>query len=180
VWFPGETVIAGIGQGYMLSTILQLADMTSTLARSGVRHTPWLVAPQEGARHPRARLELASDDYWRRVREAMRAVVGHERGTANKIEAPYPIAGKTGTAQVFSVAQDEEYDAEELARRLHDHALFVGFAPFDDPRLAVAVIAEHGGSGSGTAAPIARKVMDFWFDVTPDAEVEPEFSEYGD
>ena len=180
VWFPGETVIAGIGQGYMLSTILQLADMTSTLALSGVRHAPWLVAPFDQPRQPRARLDLERDEYWDLAREAMRAVVGHKRGTAHKIEAPYPIAGKTGTAQVFSVAQDEEYDAEELERRLHDHALFVGFAPFDDPKLAVAVIAEHGGSGSGTAAPIARKVMDFWFDVTPDAEVQPEFSEYGD
>ncbi|TKA90067.1 penicillin-binding protein 2 [Guyparkeria sp. SB14A] len=177
VWFPGETVIAGIGQGYMLSTILQLADMTSTLALSGVRHVPWLVADD---REPQPRLTLSSESYWQRAREAMRAVVGHERGTAHKIEAPYPIAGKTGTAQVFSVAQDEEYDAEELERRLHDHALFVGFAPFDDPELSVAVIAEHGGSGSGTAAPIARQVMDFWFDVEPDADVQPEFSEYGD
>ncbi|MFW6020568.1 MAG: penicillin-binding protein 2 [Guyparkeria sp.] len=177
VWFPGETVIAGIGQGYMLSTILQLADMTSTLALSGVRHQPWLVA---GEREPRPRLTLSKDAYWERAREAMRAVVGHERGTAHKIEAPYPIAGKTGTAQVFSVAQDDEYDAEELERRLHDHALFVGFAPYDDPELSVAVLVEHGGSGSGTAAPIARQVMDFWFDVEPDAEVQPEFTEYGD
>ncbi len=177
VWFPGETVIAGIGQGYMLTSILQLADMTSTLALSGTRHRPWLVA-EERARP--TQVELSSPDYWRRVREAMRAVVGHERGTARRIEAPYAIAGKTGTAQVFSVAQDEEYDSEELARRLHDHALFVGFAPFDDPKLSVAVIAEHGGSGSGTAAPIARQVMDFWLGVEPDAEVQPEFTEYGD
>jgi len=177
VWFPGETVIAGIGQGYMLSTILQLADMTATLAESGVRHRPWLVDENRGLRPP---VELEHDDAWRRAREAMLAVVEHERGTAHKIDAPYPIAGKTGTAQVFSVAQDEEYDAEELERRLHDHALFVGFAPFDSPELAVAVIAEHGGSGSGTAAPIARQVMDFWFDVEPDAGVEPEFKEYGD
>ncbi len=177
IWFPGETVIAGIGQGYMLSTILQLADMTSTLATSGVRHVPWLVA---GDRQAPPRLDLSDDGYWQRAREAMRSVVGHERGTAHKIEAPYPIAGKTGTAQVFSVAQDEEYDAEELERRLHDHALFVGFAPYDDPELSVAVLAEHGGSGSGTAAPIARQVMDFWFDVEPDADIEPEFSEYGD
>ncbi|MFI9651453.1 penicillin-binding protein 2 [Guyparkeria halopsychrophila] len=177
VWFPGETVIAGIGQGYMLSTILQLADMTSILATSGVRHVPWLVAAD---RQPQPRLELSSDDYWQRARGAMRAVVGHDRGTAHKIEAPYPIAGKTGTAQVFSVGQDEEYDAEELAHRLHDHALFVGFAPYDDPKLSVAVLAEHGGSGSGTAAPIARQVMDFWFGVEPDAEVQPEFSEHGD
>ncbi|HER34125.1 MAG TPA: penicillin-binding protein 2, partial [Halothiobacillaceae bacterium] len=180
VWYPGETVIAGIGQGYMLSTILQLADMTSTLALSGTRHTPWLVAPVDGPRAPRDRVALDKNDYWERVREAMRAVVGNKRGTAHKIDAPYPIAGKTGTAQVFSVAQNEEYDAEELERRLHDHAVFVGFAPFDRPELAVAVLAEHGGSGSGTAAPIARQVMDFWFDVRPDADVQPEFTEYGD
>ncbi|HSH85292.1 MAG TPA: penicillin-binding protein 2 [Guyparkeria sp.] len=180
VWFPGETVIAGIGQGYMLSTILQLADMTSTLALSGVRRAPWLVEPAGTEGQPSARVRLADDDYWRRAREAMRAVVGHQRGTAHKIEATYPIAGKTGTAQVFSVPQGEEYDADELERRLHDHALFVGFAPFDNPELAVAVLAEHGGSGSGTAAPIARRVMDFWFGVAPDADVQPEFSEYGD
>jgi penicillin-binding protein 2 len=177
VWFPGETVIAGIGQGYMLSTILQLTDMSATLARSGVRNRPWLVADNRGLR-PSVELEHA--DGWRQTREAMLAVVENERGTAHRIDAPYPIAGKTGTAQVFSVAQDEEYDAEELERRLHDHALFVGFAPFDEPKLAVAVIAEHGGSGSGTAAPIARRVMDFWLGEEPDAQVRPEFSEYGD
>ena len=84
------------------------------------------------------------------------------RGTARAvgIDAPFTIAGKSGTAQVFSVAQDQEYDAEELEERMRDHALFIAFAPIEDPQIAVAVIVENGESGSGTAAPIARLVME--------------------
>jgi len=177
VWYPGETVIAGIGQGYMLATILQLAQMTSMLATDGRIHQPYLV---EGQRQGPRQVSLSDPEYWARVQRSMRAVIADQRGTARRIEAPYAIAGKTGTSQVFSVAQDEEYDEEELERRLHDHALFVGYAPYDDPEISVAVIAEHGGSGSGTAAPIARQIMDYWFGVSGHDPMEPEFSAYGD
>ena len=96
------------------------------------------------------------------MRAMVRTVHGRD-GTARGIaDAPYRIAGKTGTAQVFGLAEDEEYDPETLAERLRDHALFIAFAPADDPRIAVAVVVENGGSGGAVAAPVARRVMDAW------------------
>jgi penicillin-binding protein 2 len=88
------------------------------------------------------------------------------KGTARLagMSAPWRIAGKSGTAQVFSIGQNETYNVEELAERMRDHALFIAFAPIDNPRIAVAVIVENGGSGSGVAAPIARKVLDTYLD----------------
>jgi len=158
-WYPGETVIAGIGQGYMLATAVQLAQMTTTLANRGKRYRPWVVADHARSEPP---FEIKNREHWQPILNGMRHVVHSSYGTARHVGegAPYQMAGKTGTAQVFSVAQDERYDAEKLERRLHDHALFVGYAPYEDPRISVAVIVENGGSGSGTAAPIARKLMD--------------------
>ncbi len=94
----------------------------------------------------------------------MHDVMQGPRGTARAVGtgAPYEMAGKSGTAQVISIAQDEEYDEEELEERLRDHALFIAFAPLDDPRIAVAVIVENGSSGSSVAAPIARAIMDHY------------------
>ncbi len=176
-WFPGETLIAGIGQGYMLSTPMQLADMTATLMRGGQRLRPHLLPG--AAQAPVEDVVLRNPRYWDAARQGMFDVVNGKTGTARRIAegVPYQIAGKTGTAQVFTVRQNESYDAKKLKRELHDHALFVGYAPAapagsepppvpeasrSDARIAVAVIAENGGSGSGTAAPIARKVMDAW------------------
>ncbi|MGC8698445.1 MAG: penicillin-binding transpeptidase domain-containing protein, partial [Halothiobacillus sp.] len=176
-WYPGETVIAGIGQGYMLSTILQLAQATSTLAESGKRFRPWLVKTNELA-EPSIVMNHAS--YWSDVRHGMFDVVNGPKGTARRIAAPYLIAGKTGTAQVFTVAQNARYNAKALAQKLHDHALFIGFAPYDDPRVAVAVIAEHGGSGAGTTAPMARKIMDYALGYKAGAPVKIELTNHGD
>jgi len=170
-WFPGETLIAGIGQGYMLTTPLQLAHATAILAQHGQGFQPRLLyATQEqgGAglkpQPPRPAAPIIPVDprYWRWVHAAMIDVVHGRRGTARKIgeDAGFTIAGKTGTAQVFSLGQDERYDASQLAKHLHDHALFVAFAPAEAPRIALAVVVEHGGGGSTTAAPIARKVLD--------------------
>jgi penicillin-binding protein 2 len=107
---------------------------------------------------------LKNPDDWEYVVEAMAGVMHGPKGTARRAGrgAPYKMAGKTGTAQVFSLAEDEEYDADEVRERLRDHALFIGFAPVDNPRIAVAVIVENGGSGSGTAAPVARALFDSW------------------
>jgi penicillin-binding protein 2 len=173
-WFPGETVIAGIGQGYMLSTPLQLARATAALAARGEHYEPRLVEAIRDAesdalvRTPaRALAPIEADDAaWDQVHAAMHAVVNGSRGTARAIavDSPYQIAGKSGTAQVFTVAQDEEYDAEELDVRLRDHAWFVAFAPVDAPEIAVAVIVENGGSGSRVAAPVARALMDAYLD----------------
>jgi len=171
VWYPGETVIAGIGQGYTETTPLQLAQMTAIIAARGTTYQPTLVAsrtdPVTGETEiiePRQLPPVTVSDpaFWKEIVDDMTEVVHGDRGTARKIGlgAPYRIAGKTGTAQVFTIAQDEEYDAEEVDERLRHHALFVAFAPAEAPRIALAVVVENGGSGSGAAAPVARIVLD--------------------
>lgn len=164
-WFPGETLSVGIGQGYMLATPLQLAVATATLASKGQRRQPRLVASINGEALPEMvadPIDIKRESDWQAVFAAMEAVVHEQRGTAKGIAKglQYRIAGKTGTAQVVGIAQGEEYDAETLAERLRDHALFVGFAPADKPVIAVAAVAENGEHGSSTAAPMVRKVMD--------------------
>ncbi|MDH3429577.1 MAG: penicillin-binding protein 2 [Gammaproteobacteria bacterium] len=170
-WYNGETVIASIGQGYMLATPLQLASAAATLATRGIRYEPRLVAAIEnvlsGERtlvSPRRLSDVRIDNevHWNAVLGAMHDVMQNVRGTAYATggQAPYQMAGKSGTAQVFSVAQEDEYDEEDLEERLRDHALFIAFAPFDNPRIAVAVVVENGSSGSRVAAPIARAIMD--------------------
>ncbi|MGI9309326.1 MAG: penicillin-binding protein 2, partial [Gammaproteobacteria bacterium] len=170
VWFPGETVITGIGQGFMLATPLQLAHATATIASRGTRYRPSLVKsvrdPISNTMANRQPLALpavqAQPEHWDQIIAAMEGVMSDPRGTARVAGtgSPWRIAGKSGTAQVFSVGQDEEYDEEELAERMRDHALFIAFAPVEEPRIAVAVIVENGGSGSSVAAPIARRIID--------------------
>ncbi|WP_426415930.1 penicillin-binding protein 2 [Aestuariirhabdus sp. LZHN29] len=167
-WYPGETLITGIGQGYMLATPLQLAASTAVIANRGKWIRPQLLKMASPmfelpAKPELVDVELKKPEYWDFAIEAMRKVVHHPRGTAHyRIgrNIDYQMAGKTGTAQIVGIKQDEKYDAEKLAERNRDHALFVGFAPLDDPQIAIAVVIENGGSGSGTAAPIARKVLD--------------------
>ena len=171
-WYDGETVIASIGQGYMLATPLQLASAIGVVATRGVRYRPHLVAATEDPLQAGTRelaqperlpdVELSDDAYWDAVIAALHDVVQGARGTARTYVAGahYQMAGKSGTAQVFSVAQDEEYDEEEIEERLRDHALFVAFAPLDNPQIAVAVIVENGSSGSRVASPIAKQVID--------------------
>jgi penicillin-binding protein 2 len=170
-WYPGETVITGIGQGYTLATPLQLAYATAVIANRGRGLRPHMVQaiedPVTGERIPVAPevhsvLDLKRAEYMDEVIEAMTDVVHGPRGTARRIgvDAPYRIAGKTGTAQVVGIAQDERYDEDKVPERLRDHALFIAFAPVDDPRIAVAVVIENGGHGSSVAAPVARTVMD--------------------
>jgi penicillin-binding protein 2 len=180
VWFPGETVIASIGQGYMLTTPLQLAHATATLAMRGKRFRPHLVAAAEDPITGERRLtepealpgvEITNEFYWDSVIAAMNAVMQGETGTARAtgLGAPYSMAGKSGTAQVFSVAQEGKYNEKDVAERLRDHALFIAFAPLDDPQIAVAVVVENGSSGSRVAAPVARRVMDQYLGFGDDA-----------
>jgi penicillin-binding protein 2 len=170
-WFPGETVISGIGQGYMLATPLQLAHATAAVAMRGQRFAPRLVRAMRDARtgevrelppRPLPPVQVVDPGYWDVIIGGMVGVTNDPWGTARRSQqgAPYKIAGKTGTAQVFSIGQKERYNEKDVAERLRDHALFVAFAPADDPQLAVAVLVENGRSGSGTAAPIARKIFD--------------------
>ncbi len=170
-WHPGETVIAGIGQGYFLTTPLQLAIATAAIANNGHLMTPHVVDYLQnrgnGKRHPilprETSVPIASQANWDNVRRAMRHVVEGLRGTARRIRTKlYAIAGKTGTAQVFTVSQEDEYNEKNVAHKLRDHALFIGYAPADDPQIAVAVVVENGGHGGATAAPVARKLMDAW------------------
>lgn len=170
-WYPGETLIAGIGQGFMLTTPLQLASITATISKNGVRQKPrMLYAIQEADEtshvlieaQPETPVPIAHEHNWMIIIEAMRKVIHSPRGTAHRISTkmPYIAAGKTGTAQVFGIKQDEEYKEEDVKKKLRDHALFIVFAPLEDPRIAVAVVVENGGHGGSAAAPIARKVMD--------------------
>lgn len=168
-WFPGETLNSGIGQGYMLMTPLQLVQMSAALATAR-RYRPQLVAailpknsmPRTIAPVLEAELPVNQQENWALVRQSMRDVVHTDRGTARGSSwgAQYEFAGKTGTAQVISIAQDEEYDEETVDERFRDHALFIAYAPVESPRIAVAVLVEHGGHGSSAAAPVARKVCD--------------------
>lgn len=167
-WYPGETVIMGIGQGYYLSTPLQLAAATAAFANGGTYYPPRLVDYLQ-TRGEEKRQSIPGDatvipikpDHWQDVHKAMLNVTEGLRGTAKRIRNEhYPIAGKTGTAQVFSVAQDAEYEEESVAKKNRDHALFIAYAPADDPQIAIAVIVENGGHGGSVAAPIARKIMD--------------------
>ena len=169
VWFPGETVIVGIGQGYWTATLLQLAKATALLSMRGHHFRPRLVRAlvdpetREVEERPPVALpsvELKQAQSWEIIVEAMVAVT--TGGTAARAArgAAYSIAGKTGTAQVFTIGQTEKYNEKEVAERLRDHALFVAFAPADDPKLAVAVLVENGGFGASAAAPIARAIFD--------------------
>jgi len=170
-WYPGETLIAGIGQGYMLATPLQLAVSTAILANKGVIITPRLVRSIDDGQNiktlpttsSKEKITLSNEDNWELIFNSMQNVMHHPSGTAHWTAgrgAEYKIAGKTGTAQVLAIKQDETYDSAKIAERHRDHALFIGFAPADDPQIAVAVIVENGESGSGAAAPIARKIFD--------------------
>lgn len=170
-WYHGETLITGIGQGFMLTTPLQLASITATLSQRGQRQTPRMLYAIQNAgtnefqvqeNKPLDKIDDIEQEHWQTVIQAMRDVIHGPRGTARGTGygMQYKAAGKTGTAQVFGIAQDAEYVEEDVVKHLRDHGLFISFAPLDDPRIAVAVIVENGGSGSSSAAPIARKVMD--------------------
>lgn len=170
-WYPGETVITGIGQGPILATPLQLAAAMGALANNGVRFKPRLVATLENAKTKDAQAVPAEayNPIPLKVKENLTTVIEHltavahvAGGTAYGIgwNAPYKIAGKTGTAQVKGIAQGDVYREKSTPERFRDHALFISFAPVEAPQVAVAVIVENGGHGSSVAAPIARKVMD--------------------
>ena len=170
-WYPGETIITGIGQGFMSVTPLQLAYATSILANHGQPVQPrilYAVAQpatkilQVNQPQRQEPISLRDPSDWDKVISAMTDVVHSPSGTAKRI-APgltYHIAGKTGTSQVFGLGQEEKYVKENIPLELRDHALFVAFAPVEAPSIAVAVIAEHAGSGGAMAAPIARQVFD--------------------
>ena len=166
-WYPGETIITGIGQGFLQVSPIQLARATATLANKGNVVTPFLVnkivradSTSPGPETHQKIMPLNPENI-NNIVSAMVNVVHGARGTAKSIgkDINYQIAGKTGTAQVFNIKQDEKYNEHNIDFKLRDHALFISFAPADDPKIAVAVIVEHGGHGGSVAAPIAGKVI---------------------
>jgi penicillin-binding protein 2 len=163
-WFPGDSLNVGIGQGFALATPLQMAAMVATIANRGKHLQTQMVKSINGEMLPPKIINQVEvdDRYWDHIFNAMKDVMHSAHGTARRAgsKSSYLMAGKTGTAQVVGIKQNEEYDSEALRERNRDHALFVGFAPFDNPKIAVAVIVENGESGSGKAAPIARKIFD--------------------
>lgn len=173
-WYPGETLIVGIGQGYMLSTPLQLAYATGIVATRGEALIPHFLGQIENPVteetispdiYRRPRVELANPRYWDEVIAGMDEVVNGATGTAHKtsLGAPVRFAGKTGTAQVYGIAQGEKAKTTGVPEHLQDHALFIAFAPVEAPQIAISVVVEHGGGGSKTAAPIARRLIDHYF-----------------
>jgi penicillin-binding protein 2 len=171
-WYPGETVIAGIGQGFWVTSPLQLATATAILAAGGERAPIHLLrATQEGFNEPWLEVRYASAEnvlqsspgHWQLIRDGMVAVMHGPTGTARAVgaDSPYRIAGKTGTAQRVRRGEGE-YDEDTVPEHLRHQALFIAFAPAEAPRIAVAVVVEAGSSGSRTAAPVARRIMDAW------------------
>jgi penicillin-binding protein 2 len=170
-WFPGDTVNVGIGQGFWLATPLQIANSAAAIANNGLRYELHLVHAI-GRDNERIEIDpvlaakqinVGNGENLKRVQLAMKEV-NHNPviGTAKKafLDAAYISAGKTGTVQLFGLDADEEYDAEKTDERLRDNALYIGYAPFEDPQIAVAVVVENAGGGGSNAAPIARRVMD--------------------
>ncbi len=167
-WLPGETISVSIGQGYFLATPLQIANATAMTASKGQHITPHLLKSSDGAAEidiitkPDGKIDFdGKPSDWTRMHDAMEETV--KRGTARGIYTPrYRIAGKTGTAQVKSIAQGKSYDKSAIDKRHWDHAWFNGFAPVEDPQIALAVLVENGGGGSAVAAPIGRALFDYW------------------
>ena len=168
-WRQGDTLNVGIGQGLVQVTPLQLAYATAILANQGKYLPPRLLLSykdfekNETNSKPGSlqQVPIENKENWDLIIKSMQAVVHSKHGTARNIATrKYDIAGKTGTAQVITIAQDKEYDEDKLEKLKHDHALFIAFAPIKEPKIAIAVIVENGKHGSTTAAPIAKKIMD--------------------
>jgi len=169
-WYAGETISIGIGQGYNAYTPIQLAQAMATLANGGSMYRPHLIAyvddPRTGEQRP-VEPELVHKvpvrhDYLEFVKRAMAGV--NKEGTAARsfASAPYTSGGKTGTAQLVGIRQNEKYDESKVTERLRDHSLFIVFAPLENPKIALSVVVENGGFGARTAAPIARTVLDYY------------------
>ena len=183
-WYPGETIIAGIGQGFNVVTPLQLANAITALVNGGTRYAPRLLyaakpAGAEKAKRIKAPVEMQipvrNPQDWQTILEGMDLVVNGSRGTARKVavDAHFRTGGKTGTAQVYQLAANKEDNPDEVAEHLRDHAWFIAFAPVDAPRIAIAVVVEHGGGGSTAAAPVARVTLDAWLDQELERETAP-------
>ena len=180
-WYPGETVILGIGQGYMQVTPLQLAQATALIANKGVWNRPHLARTIDGAppvdEHPMPNIVLHDPKEWEQVNHAMQLVMHDARGIAraSATGAQYRIAGKSGTAQVVAIKQGERYNRLKTAERNRDNALFVGFAPAEDPQIMISVMIENGEAGGRVAGPVVRQIMDAWL-LDHDGHLKPKYA----
>ncbi|OCG14660.1 penicillin-binding protein 2 [Gilliamella sp. HK2] len=178
-WLQGDTIPVGIGQGYWTATPMQMVKALTTLINNGKTYTPHFLLYKKSdilnanKRQP----EINSDNYietnslgdinpayWALAKEGMHRVMFGSRGTARKIyaDAKYQAAGKSGTAQVYGLKQDEVYNAHKIPEHLRDHALFIAYAPYDKPKIALAIVLENGGGGSSNGGAVARKILDFY------------------
>ena len=179
-WYPGDTVNMSVGQGFVLVTPMQLAVMTATIANRGTRYRPQFVKQIGDQPLPpviESQLET-KPEYWNAIFEGMSEVMHGARGTARRAaeRSEYRMAGKSGTAQAVGIAQNAKYNSGLLKERHRDHALFVAFAPVENPQIAVAVMLENAEGGSSQAAPVARVMMDahlLGYYLKPDEFVPP-------
>ncbi len=172
-WYIGDTIPVGIGQSFWTTTPIQLAHSLNTLVNRGERYIPQIIRGFKKADNSvdvlplktLRPLQFKQQENIDIVLNAMHDVVHGSEGTARSVfkDAPYQSAGKTGTAQLFSVGHDEKYDADKVDERLRDNAMYVGYAPFEAPEISVTVVLENAGGGSSNAAPVAREIMDFYF-----------------
>lgn len=183
-WVLGDTIPVGIGQGYWIATPLQLAKATAILVNNGKINTPHLMKETMGTSVEPYKDPLLYEDitepqksYWDAAKRGMYGVVHAASGTGRKAfaGANYDVAGKSGTAQVFSLKENQKYQASALKKELHDHAWFTSYAPYENPKIVVSIILENAGGGSGNAAPVVRKIMDYYLnqrlpEVTKQAE----------
>ncbi|MCU9998237.1 penicillin-binding protein 2 [[Pasteurella] aerogenes] len=170
-WVQGDTISVGIGQGYWIATPLQVAKALAVLVNNGKVNTPHLMKYIEGDKIEPYKDPLLYEDinepkqqYWELAKRGMYNVVNASNGTGRKpfIGTNYHVAGKSGTAQVFSLKENQTYNAGNLVKELHDHAWFMGFAPYENPKMVVAVILENAGGGGSNAGPVVRSVMDYY------------------
>ncbi|MDC0602474.1 penicillin-binding protein 2 [Aliiglaciecola sp.] len=175
-WYIGDTIPVGIGQSYWTATPLQLAKSINTLINQGIRHSPQILMGHLVDGNTRLApinelppIPVQNPENWDLILDSMLGVIHEPHGTARTAFAgtEYIAAGKTGTAQLVSIAQDAKYDAEKLSEKHRDNAMYVGFAPFDEPQISLSIVLENAGGGGSQAAPIARKIMDYYFSEHP-------------
>ncbi|GAB0110705.1 penicillin-binding protein 2 [Pseudoalteromonas distincta] len=175
-WWRGDTISVGIGQGYWTATPIQIANATNILVNKGINHPPHLAQVAKKEDHisqindeEKPPIILSNPDHWRIALNAMHNTVKKVTGTAHRAfkGANYDPAGKTGTAQVVNIAQGERYDAKSLKERQRDNAIYIGFAPYNNPEIVISIVVENTGGGSSVGAPIARQLMDYYFEANP-------------
>lgn len=173
-WLQGDTISVGIGQGYWTATPLQVAKALTVLINNGKVNTPHLMKGIEGTTlipykdpllYPD--IEEPQKGYWELAKQGMYNVINANNGTGRKafINTNYHVAGKSGTAQVFSLKENQVYNVKELTKELHDHAWFIGYAPYENPKVVVAVILENAGGGGSNAGPVVRNIMDYYLNI---------------